>query len=44
MTPAEAERLFRIRKNLEHIRGSMFKLSGWIEEITIMLYKVEMGE
>ena len=44
MTPAEAERLFRIRKRLEHIRGSMFKLSGWIEEINVMLYKVEHGD
>ena len=37
----DPERLFLIRKRLERIRGSMLKLSGWIEEITMMLYKVE---
>jgi hypothetical protein len=37
----EAERIFAIRKRLEHIRGALFKMSGWIEEINMMLYKCE---
>ena len=37
----EAERIFAIRKRLEHTRGALFKMSGWIEEINMMLYKCE---